>query len=127
MVEPIEYLEPDDLSDQMELRRLEIKSELEELQQELDQANTDKESIFNNYVEVSDQRVSIVERINELEASGYSDSDEVSELSDELDVILPNLANLESELSIINQLIRELESEMSNLLAEERELEMQRK
>ena len=128
MVEPIEYIEePDDTADQMELRRMEINSELEELQQELDQAITDKESIYNSFIEISNRRVYVEERINELEASGYSDSDEVSELSDELVVLLSDGANLKAELSILKQLIRELETEMKSLLAEEIQLEMQRK
>lgn len=129
MVEPVEYLEePDDTADQMEQRRLEINSELEELQQELDQAITEKEFIYNSLVEVSDRRVYVEERINELETSGNSDSDsEVSELSDELVGLLSDQGDLKSELNIINQLITELEMEMNSLLAEEIQLEMQRK
>ena len=126
MVEP-EYVPygSADTADEMELRRTEISEELEQLQQELDQAATEKDIIFNDLVNVSDRRVYVEERLLELSQAGESDSGEGQRLSAKLPLLLAEEAKLKSELQIIHGLVEEIQEEMQILLSEELRLEMQ--
>ncbi|KAI6655567.1 hypothetical protein LOD99_2066 [Oopsacas minuta] len=124
VIEPMYPEEPMDTVEEMEQRRLELNRELEQLQQELDQAVSEKQIIFNKYVEVSNRHIYVEERINELLESGNIDSDEGNDLRNELQELQADQNNLKSELAIIKALIREIEEEMNALLSEEIQLEI---